>query len=278
LGIAKWGTGKDKPVELEVPKTNEAMYHNTLLPSKKVTSRKGTDTFFDLDSYNASKIGLKRNMWRGYHIDFLRDQIGSKIVYSETLTESGDTYGRFYIWLPVHVNRKLKGYIRAQTTKPTNKKFPSYLNAPGSWSLTHGLFPFDPAIRLMKSLGLTTIILVEGPRDALRLIQAGIPAMSMLGTQSWSDQKTRLLEFAGVTRLVLFLDGDEAGKNATRFLTTGYRVKTDTAAAIKPLGDTFELKVLRLWNVEVPPGHPESSLDPGNVPDIYLNKLTRLLT
>lgn len=276
LGLEPVGTQKDRPKELDVPKTNTALYEHALLPPKKPVKpvkdgeTEYEDLFFDLNDYNATKVGLKDNLWRGYDIDFLRQVVKARILYSEE-------YERFYVWLPVHVNRRLKGYIKAQLVKPKSKKVPSYMNASGSWSLTHGLFPFDPAIKLMKSLGLKTVILVEGPRDALRLIRAGIPAMSMLGTHSWSNQKTRLLEFAGVERLVLFLDGDAAGKNATRFLRTGYRVATDTIKAINPLGDTFDLKIVRLWNARIPDDHPEPKLDPGNVPERFLNKLKRLL-
>ncbi len=101
--------------------------------------------------------------------------------------------------------------------------------------------------------------------------------MSMLGTQSWSNQKSRLLEFAGVTRLVLFLDGDDAGRNATRFLRTGFRLTTDEQPSITPLVEIFDLKVVRLWNAKIPKDHPEPKLDPGNVPDRFLTNLRRLL-
>jgi hypothetical protein len=275
LGVDKWGDSKDRPAELDVPKTNTNLYKNSLLPvkttSKSEPGEHVPDQFFDLDEYNSAKIGLKQNLWRGYPIDFLRKVIGVRILYS-------GKFERFYVWLPVFVNRRLKGHIKAQAHKPKSKKIPSYLNASGAWSLTHGLFPFDPAIKLMRELGISTLILVEGPRDALRLMQAGIPAMSMLGTQSWSNQKTRLLEFAGVHRLVLFLDGDDAGKNATRFLRTGYRLVSDPEVTIRPLGETFDLKIIRLWNAKIPEDHPEPKLDPGNVPDRFLNKLKRLLS
>lgn len=269
LGLEQAGKKLGLTAGGEAPKLNIDLHKNKLLPVPRKTLKAGSDDeelYFDLDEYNAKKAGIKDDTWRGFPIDFLSESIGAKILFK---------WNKFYLWLPVRVNRKLKGYINAQIVKPKDKKVPSYINASGPWSLTHGLFPFDSAIKLMSSKDLSTVVLVEGPRDALRLLHAGIPAVCILGTQSWSDSKARLLEFAGVSTIILLMDGDEAGKRATRFLTTG---KRELEQVNKPLRDSFVVKIIRLWNISIPEGFPESSYDPGNMPDKFLSKLNKLLT
>ena len=253
----------------ETPKLNEELHKNKLLPPARKTVNSGSsdeERYFDLDEYNADKAGIKNNEWRGFPISFLSDVIGAKLLYK---------WNKFYLWLPIKVNQKLKGYINAQIVKSKDKKVPSYINAPGSWVLTHGLFPFDQAIKLMRSKGLSTIVLVEGPRDALRLLHAGIPAVAILGTQSWSDSKARLLEFSEVSTVILLMDGDVAGKTATRFIATG---KRDSELVTKPLRDSFTVNIIRLWNISLPAGFPDLSIDPGNMPDKFLLKLNKMLT
>lgn len=142
------------------------------------------------------------------------------------------------IYLPVLINKELRGYIKARLTKHAD--FPSYINASGSWSKTHGLFPYDYAIQMMQELGSTTMVLVEGPRDALMLLQLGIPAMCILGTQSFSATKAKLLELAGVEKVVLFMDGDCAGRAATQMLAPKLR-------------HMFQVRIIKLWALKGSP-------------------------
>lgn len=156
-----------------------------------------------LSAKNVASLGIKDG-WRGVPIDFLRETVGAKIIDNRTL------------YFPVMVNQKEVGYVKAQKEKPKNRKFPSYLNKPGLWSKTHGLFLFDQAVELSE--GSRTLILTEGPRDPMRLMQEGLPAVAMLGTQSWSEAKRRILELAGIENLILCMDGDEAGRTASKML------------------------------------------------------------
>jgi hypothetical protein len=160
-------------------------------------------TLKSMSAKNVTTLGIKDG-WRGVPIDFLRETVGAKIVDSRSL------------YFPVMVNHKEVGYIRAQKEKPKSKKFPSYLNKPGLWSKTQGLFLFDQALEVAN--GSSTLILTEGPRDPMRLMQEGLPAVAMLGTQSWSDAKRRLIELAGIENLILCMDGDEAGHTASMML------------------------------------------------------------
>lgn len=257
LGLRQVGRNAVKVTEADVPTTSVHRYEDTLFVENDSPSIDDLK-FFSLLGNRAQEAGLTSE-WRGYPLTFLTDVIGAKLAYHVERE-------RYYVFLPVYIKGKLEGFINAQLRKPTNsKKIPSYLNAPGPWSLSKGLFPFDSAIKLMRDRELKTIVLVEGPRDALRLIKMGIPALSILGTHSWSTSKIRLLEFAGVERVVLLMDGDKAGANATKLIKTGidaYGNRMD----FKPLKEVFEVKTVKLWTMEIEDGFKEDKYDPGNCP------------
>lgn len=191
--------------------------------------------------------------WRSISTNLLIS-IGAKrcrVYYTESdyLTEE-------FIYLPCKARGKEVGFIRARKRKVKDK--PSYLNSSGQWSLTHGLFPLDYAVSMMKRLGLRVLVLVEGPRDALRLLSYGIPAVAILGTRSWSDKKTRLLALSGVDTVVLFMDGDAPGADAAKMI----REAIDMQLHVK----RYKIK------------HEKAEdWDPGNCPEEYILELKRRL-
>jgi hypothetical protein len=129
----------------------------------------------------------------------------------------------------------------------------------------------------MTSLGKSSVVLVEGPRDALRLLSYGIPCMAILGTHSWSDKKSGLLEAAGVDRIITCFDGDEAGKIATNLIVYGKTVNKAVRPNFTPLENLFTVKAVKLWNLPIPKDFAEGKFDPGNLPDSYLQKLKKLV-
>jgi 5S rRNA maturation endonuclease (ribonuclease M5) len=148
-----------------------------------------------------------------------------------------------FLYMPVMINGEQEGYFLARLRKSKDDA-PSYLLAKKTtsrgWSRTHGLWPFDYAIAMMEDAGWSTIVLVEGQRDCLRLLMNGIPAVCIFGTQSWSDSKAQLLETAGVEEVVLLFDGDGAGIGATK--------------KIKPqLTQWFDVRVFKLWKAKGSP-------------------------
>ncbi len=60
--------------------------------------------------------------------------------------------------------------------------------------------------------GWETIVLVEGPADALRLYEAGIPAVALLGVSNWTDIKASILVGLGFKRVFVMMDADRAGR------------------------------------------------------------------
>lgn len=202
--------------------------------------------------------------WRTIPTNLLIE-LGGQLCYK--WYEDGNRWGTVkMLHFPVTVQGREEGWFRARLKKEDNK--PSYLNAGGKWAKSHGLWPFDFAIELMIKLRKRSIVLVEGQRDALRLCVLGIPAVCIFGTQSWSEQKQNLLEIAGVERIILMMDGDDAGIEATDLIYP----------MAKPM---FKISTIKLWNIKGSPYlkvayHDEPSKeakrlgiilwDPGNCP------------
>lgn len=265
LNLKQFGKDAVKLESLAVPTTDFDRYDN--LVAMKKDQEENLSLYEPTMEAAVEYAKLQSGKWRGFRLDFLED-VGVKIALSQ------DT-GRYYMYLPIQVKGKLKGYIKGQIVKPRSKKIPSYINSKGSWSRNYGLFPYDYAVKVMKAGGWATLVLVEGPRDALRLLKFGIPAICIMGTHSWSQKKMQLLEFSGATRIVLMLDGDAAGKACTRLIKTGINSSKEKVA--DPLDSLFEVKVVKLWNADVPEDFGDKGYDPGNCPPEILVKVKKLI-
>lgn len=248
------------PKSGEVPATSDRRFIDSLFAADSKTGGNRDLDLVGLDSELSKRLGVYSS-WRGFRREFLM-RVGAKLAYDR------DTYQHF-IWLPVIIRGRLKGHILAALKKPSDKSQPSYLNASGTWTRRHGLFPFDYAIEVMTALGSSTIYLVEGPRDALRLLSLGYPAVCILGTHSWTDVKSRNLELSNVERVVVMMDGDDAGKAATQFIVSGMR---KDEVVNRPLSEFFKVKVVRLWNL---PKEGEENYDPGNLPEPQLLEIVK---
>lgn len=158
--------------------------------------------------------------WRTISTDFLIE-IGAKKCWPWYTNDDGTKFlsSTPYVYLPVNVLNRKRGYIKARLKKKDGA--PSYINSKGSWSAECGLFLYDYVVKRFSS---KVLVLVEGPRDGLRLCSLGIPAISILGTQSWSDRKSRLIELSGAKHVILCMDGDCSG------------IKADTTIAEKLKG------------------------------------------
>lgn len=265
LGLEPFRTSK--PEEMNAPK----IY---LPPTEEEETDDSTATFVRQKMRNVKKLPKGRT-WRSISTKLLR-KIGARLAEFYTPPD-GDKEGYWTkprLYLPCKINGELVGFIKARIKK--HAEFPSYINASGPWSRTHGLFPFDYAISMMRELESKSIVLVEGQRDALRLLEMGIPAMCILGTQSWSQQKAQHLESAGVEQLILFMDGDCAGIKATKLIRTASRGMFESIVS------------LALWKMKGSPwlkyqDEPEPSkaakeageelFDPGNCPEWILHKI-----
>lgn len=155
-----------------------------------------------------------------------------------------------YAILPVTIDGDLKGAIKAVTKKTGDAKELSYVtskaNDKSSWVKKFGLFPYDVVQDLLKESGMRTVVLCEGPRDSLTVIQeTGIPSLSILGCRTWSPAKMKLLLSLPIDRVVLCMDGDKAGKDASDEIFLTLAKKTDVKVFdLFCLAQKLELKKL----------------------------------
>lgn len=154
------------------------------------------------------------------------------------------------ILMPIMMYGEVEGWVARRTDEapPGQKLEMPYRNAPGM-SSQDVLFPLDTVINMQPD----TVVLVEGPMDAMRLVNYNIPALAILGTRNYiSDNRSHILN-TGATTVILAMDGDEAGEEA-RF---------DIAPSIR--------EMFNLTHFICPEGK-----DPGNMPRSYLDKLWRM--
>lgn len=246
-----------------VPKFNVNAYDAELLASPANDTKKETLELTELNAKAVRKLRLSEEEWRGFSFEFLRS-VGAKLCMIE---ESG----RYYIYLPVNVNGKVRGYIKALPAKVPG--LPGYFNSPGYWSSKYGLFLYDESVALMRKLKLKTIVIVEGPRDALRLYRDGIPVVAILGTQSWSKRKVEWLEESGAEKVILCMDcdpkpangSDPPGKAAEKLLYSGVRKRDgkDPEVVAPALHTVFKAEAFCLCDYLA---KGEDALDPYDAP------------
>lgn len=264
LGLRVFGKDSKKSADDYL---NPERYKDELLDEENV------ERGFDQEMKDLEFFDLQNEEWRGVPKRLL-ERAGARLCY---LDRTGD----FYVWLPVNVNGELRGYVKATLEKAPDGES-SYINAKGTWSKEFGLLFYDFALKMMRKKGLDTIVLCEGPRDALRCLRYGIPAMAVLGAVNWNDEKRYTLEQSGVSNLILFMDGDDAGIEATKKIyascKTHFRVRKmklwkyreprldkKGEQMTKELGDG---RTKLLWDNE---------MDPGSCPTKYLRTVKNAL-
>lgn len=198
----------------------------------------------------------KNEEWRGFSGKLLR-KIGCYV--------SVDQYDNKCLLMPVNVEGEMAGAQKALWEKPKKKSVSSYLNYGGPWIKYQGLFPYDYVERMLEKTGLRYVVLVEGARDALRLIDKGIPALAILGTKNWSNQKRELVLSLNVNRVVIMMDADDAGIKARESIEENF-------------ANRIEVKVVKLdkiqRKIEKSRGKEFEELwDPGNIPEKYLDRI-----
>jgi DNA primase len=148
--------------------------------------------------------------------------VGSRLGYDDDRDE------QCVLW-PVVVDGETVGGIKAKM-KPTARTRVKYLNAPGPWVKTQALWPYDVVHQMLarQPRGKRTVVLVEGPRDALRLVGCGIPALAILGSNNWTTAKRDLLAQLDPDRVLFGMDSDAAGTKAFKLVAPtlkGYCVR-----------------------------------------------------
>jgi 5S rRNA maturation endonuclease (ribonuclease M5) len=154
----------------------------------------------------------------------------------------------YRILLPIYQYGKLRGWTSRRLDKPKEGMpyLKKYRNNPGI-NVRDILYPLDVVSRMESE----TVVLVEGPYDALRLINFDIPALAVLGALNFDRSNVMHLLNAGAEKVIIAMDSNEAGEKAR-------------ANVITMLDPHFEIEHF----------HPPEKKDPGNMArDPYLLQL-----
>ena len=183
--------------------------------------------------------------WRGFDGTLIY-KVGGHIInddYNEDIA----------LLFPIKIQGKVRGGVKAIRERK-NKKQLAYVTMKGEWVRDYGLFPYMYVQKLLVTNRYRFVVLVEGPRDALRLVSMGIPALAMLGATSMSDVKALLVVNLDIDVVYVISDNDSGGdvmwKTAKKFLR-----KTDSVSVVRlKLPQTFDSKGELI------------KMDPGNCP------------
>jgi hypothetical protein len=99
---------------------------------------------------------------------------------------------------------------------------------------------------LHRLRGKEAVLIVEGEKDADRLWSLNLPATTNVGgAGKWTDDYTRQLEAAGVKRVMLVPDNDDAGRAHARAVaqscsSAGINVRVLTLPGLPPKGDVSD--------------------------------------
>jgi len=117
----------------------------------------------------------------------------------------GSMAGRIVI--PIH---NPKGELVAYAGRSIDGSEPRY-NLPAGFHKSRELFNFHRTVKEIEEG--RAVVLVEGYFGCIKVEQAGFPALALMGS-SMSDEQEELLVSA-FDRVLLFLDGDDAGRAGT---------------------------------------------------------------
>lgn len=134
-----------------------------------------------------------------------------------------------FLIIPITINGEAKGLVRARWFASKEKGGLNYFNSKfgieEKWVQKYGLLGYDriAKMRAFKKYGI--LFIVEGPRDAMRLLSLGIPAVSTLGAGSWSGMKQNLIMQLEPNLICSLMDNDKAGRKAGKMLTRAFQRK-----------------------------------------------------
>lgn len=127
----------------------------------------------------------------------------------------GNTIHEVNCYLPIVIGDEIVGVVKALTQKIEGKL--SYISSDGDWVKEKGLFPYHYVSAMLdKMKGDRYVVIVEGPRDALRLILNGIPALAVLGSQNLSTKKLKMIGRLLPEIVYVLPDNDRAGKEMNK--------------------------------------------------------------
>tara|TARA_B100000214_G_scaffold375607_1_gene363332 strand:+ start:6648 stop:7700 length:1053 start_codon:yes stop_codon:yes gene_type:complete len=146
--------------------------------------------------------------WRGYPGKLIK-QVGGYY-----LSEPHRSQKELVCFFPNKIDKRFYGGQKAYINKVKGR--PSYLGMEGDWAKDYGIFPHNYTKELIKKYKLKYVVIVEGARDALRLLMNGIPAIAVLGAKQFTKEKLRFIIKMGVKHIITMPDNDTGGKTMKR--------------------------------------------------------------
>jgi len=156
---------------------------------------------------------------------------------------------------------QVRGGVKAIYER-TKKGQTGYIAMRGSWVNKYGLLFINQAKTVIERNDYRFVVLVEGPRDALRLLMNGIPTIAVLGASTMTKSKALMLTSLDVDRVYVLPDNDKGGD-------------TFWAIAKKCLKPILPTTLISLPKVNAK-GKP-AKIDPGNMSVELLNDLVVML-
>lgn len=190
--------------------------------------------------------------WRSYS--------GKLINKVEGYMYDDKRFDQLMLVLPVYVNGRYRGGVRALQEKP--KKGAAYFNTTGDWTKNYGLLGFD-YIRKNKLWGCKAIVLVEGPRDWLRMAANKIPSCGILGSKMFSEKKLTILLGLGIEKIYVLPDNDKAGDGMAQIVAEFCKGKVECEHLQLPKKKDKDGKLI--------------PLDPDNAPQKIVDKVKAIV-
>jgi len=161
--------------------------------------------------------------------------------------DDADTVRAYRILFPIRQFGDLRGWVARRLDNRNEMKYRNSLSLPAQ----ELLYPYDFVAKRMNT---NTIVIVEGPFDALRLINYGIPALAILGTNNYTEENKSLIASLDTERVIVATDSDEAG------LKCRHRTLWPSLREWFEVEDFFAPRT-------------EGKNDPGSMPMSYVKKL-----
>lgn len=244
--IKEWNTAEDVEFESIIPKDmDDKLLGDQGLTFKHVLKQLGA---------KEAMLWPERINWRSFPGEFMRN-LGAHIANDSKI----DSVSAIF---PIKVAGKVRGGIRAKFEKDeNNKRALTYVNSAGGWVQDFGLFPYVYVRSMIRKRKLNFVVLVEGPRDAMRLCLNGIPALAVLGANNITKRKIMFATSLGVDIVYAIPDPDKAG---TSMWKTVRKLCREAGVPSK--------------RIKLPPKHKDGSkLDPGNATKKVLRDLSNFL-
>lgn len=242
--IKEWDN-KEKRIETTITKEEE----ENLLGETGMTIRK----VLSIMDCKEAQPWPEEIPWRGFKGSLLA-QVGGLIINDRF----NDNVAALF---PVKIGRKIRGAVKAIYRKRFDKQS-SYLTMPGPWINSYGLFPYDYTKKLIAEKEYNFVILVEGPRDALRLLKLGIPAIAVLGANTIGKTKAMYILSLGVDVIYAMPDNDRGGAALWKNLKEKLCKKSTIKRLKLPSTDEEGNKI---------------KIDPFSAPRYVINNLKQLL-